>query len=439
MSYLNTEISYFIKSQKVMYSLSYYTHLFSKGNKYYVYNSQTNFFSEISESFFYCLKESNFEIPYEVLAVLLKNHIIEEKSNLDSYWKEELYRHQIANFNPTQLNLVIAPTTNCNFKCPYCFEESKPNLTMTDETISALISFINRWDHIKKLNLTWYGGEPLLAIKEIKKFYRLLQSETSITIDSQHIITNGYSINKAVCEFFSEIGLKKIQITLDGLKEENDKSRILLGGGGTFDVIISNLKLLIKYIQDIEISIRVNIHKENIQNFYDVVEYFKFEFPDYQFNVYPGIIRSDNRELGRICFASDEIYSLRKELKNNGIKIDLSPSKLEKGCMMHNSMSFLIGPDGSIYKCWNDIGKSNKCIGNVKHSESFNKNLYLKYFYSHPLYSSECRRCKVLPLCDGGCGLYRYNNDYENGCYKVCSSLRDPRLLEDAVFNLPKI
>lgn len=39
---------------------------------------------------------------------------------------------------------------------------------MTSEIVAKLITFINGYTSVKKLNLTWYGGEPLMAFNKIK-------------------------------------------------------------------------------------------------------------------------------------------------------------------------------------------------------------------------------------------------------------------------------
>lgn len=44
-----------------------------------------------------------------------------------------------ARFASNTLNLTIAPTLNCNFRCPYCYEKGKKFVTMTDEVSDAVM------------------------------------------------------------------------------------------------------------------------------------------------------------------------------------------------------------------------------------------------------------------------------------------------------------
>ena len=65
------------------------------------------------------------------------------------------------------LGLVIAPTMACNFACPYCFEGTQKGI-MSKELQSKIISTVS--DFAKNgqyINITWFGGEPLLAKETI--------------------------------------------------------------------------------------------------------------------------------------------------------------------------------------------------------------------------------------------------------------------------------
>ena len=73
------------------------------------------------------------------------------------------------------LNLIIVPTTACNFACPYCFEPKKSSKVMTVEVMDGIISFINSHTKAEDLYLTWYGGEPLLAFNIIRTLYNRIK------------------------------------------------------------------------------------------------------------------------------------------------------------------------------------------------------------------------------------------------------------------------
>ena len=67
----------------------------------------------------------------------------------------------------SRLILTINPTLACNFACPYCFEKQHPDIFMNGTIENKIINFINLHKGAKILDVTWFGGEPLLAFDRI--------------------------------------------------------------------------------------------------------------------------------------------------------------------------------------------------------------------------------------------------------------------------------
>ena len=100
---------------------------------------------------------------------------------------------------------------------------------------------------------------------------------------------------------------------------------------------------------------------------------------------------------------------------------------------MQGIASFLIGPEGELYKCWNDIGKEEKVIGTVDSKKLKHTSLLLKYLLHSSSFNEECRECKVFPVCEGGCGYDRYRNRFEGGRFSVCTHLKKPEIFGGSV------
>ena len=171
--------------------------------------------------------------------------------------------YEISNY----LTISICPTMNCNFKCPYCFEKHHPG-KMNAETQNDIINLIKKIVEkapIKKINITWFGGEPLLYPEIIKSLSKKIISfcEEKNIIYTSNIITNGYLLTQEIADMLSDLKVSKYQITLDGFKEDHDNTRCLINGNPTFDKIIENLTNI--KINGL-IQIRQNIHKNNYKN-----------------------------------------------------------------------------------------------------------------------------------------------------------------------------
>lgn len=116
--------------------LSLYTYLFERDNKYYLYNSQTSFLSAIDKDFYELLYNHDFEkLEDDVLSVLKEKGIIIDDSHYYDYYYTSRQGFISSIGNLETLELVVAPTTSCNFACPYCFEGEKRNKFMTQEVV----------------------------------------------------------------------------------------------------------------------------------------------------------------------------------------------------------------------------------------------------------------------------------------------------------------
>ena len=171
----------------------------------------------------------------------------------------------------TSVTVIVCPTLECNFACPYCFE-SRQTGVMSGETQAHVLDYVK--DILsrgyKELELSWFGGEPLLypdIIAEMSPKIKALCEEKQVQCRFV-ITTNGYCINEKVMNLFRALAFKEVRITLDGGREVHDTRRMLRSGRGTFDVIVANIKKL--SAQGIPVKVRVNMDKQNPNALEDV-------------------------------------------------------------------------------------------------------------------------------------------------------------------------
>ena len=67
------------------------------------------------------------------------------------------------------MHVTIVPTMNCCFSCPYCFEKHKKSGVISEGVIDSIIRYIGNTNP-ESLHITWFGGEPLLATRQIESF-----------------------------------------------------------------------------------------------------------------------------------------------------------------------------------------------------------------------------------------------------------------------------
>lgn len=330
-------------------------------------------------------------------------------------------------YSRDSMSLTIAPTQNCNFSCVYCFENNRIQSRMTDETEQNIIRYLERQITefgLKEINLVWYGGEPLLEILRIKSLSeKILALNVKLT---QSVITNGYLFDTKNVGILKQCKVENVQITLDGFPEIHDVRRPLKSGKPTFDRILRNIEGFFKSPnhKSIFISVRVNVDNNNLNDYLSLYTFLKNKFPYENFDVYPGWVTIKEGGKGfSSCVSINKQNDFCLSLAEKGVRYqDIFP-KFVSICSVVNPYSMLIGPDGSIYKCWEDLDDKKKVVGNINFPKVWN-NLELRAKYScgvNRFNDLECRECVYLPICSGGCPIRRYENKYEGAHNNYCT------------------
>jgi uncharacterized protein len=423
---------------------SKYNHLFESSKYgYLLFNAETNAFAKLDKETFEKLKiiEENDENINELdsdLVSELKEADVLVNDPIHFLYKKRLHYYFNA-FESSNLGLAIAPTTNCNFACPYCYEENRKAVYMDKKTEANIVEFIKKHDRVRKLRLTWYGGEPLLGFESIKRLLEEFKKITHAKLVSHTMTTNGYLLDEAKSIFFKDFPLNTIQITIDGTKEHHDKRRVLAQNSQpTFDRIVANIDKFVVHNPNTRVVIRVNLDKSNKESFIDIYKEFNERWKDKGFKVIvtPAFVKDFSSVLQDyetkgcrdiICLDKVQIIDYFEELyRKHNLDISFSTKHCIGGCGATVVNYYVIGPQGELYKCWNDIGDEKAIVGYVDSDKIVNYELLTRYLAGPTMLDSEeCKDCKLFPICDGGCIWARHKNIYNKGKLELCSYRKD--------------
>ena len=333
---------------------------------------------------------------------------------IDNYVDEKRilkYQFDKLKYGNSVLNVTILTTYDCNFSCVYCVEEGvKKRIYLDDKTTAKLINWIK--DKIKEknpklVNLTFYGGEPLLNTKPIKFISKEIKqyAEKSRIKFRFGIITNGSLLKSELVDELLPLGLKGIKITIDGIKEIHDKKRPFKSGKGSFDIIMRNI---INSIEKVPIYLETNVDKETIDKIPLLLDYLeKINLKDKlaELEVKPIMEQIKTKS----CQHFDiwpKIFNILKEIRRKGFKTRQG-LRMEFCKMINSESDVFIDPLGDIYKCPAVVGKKEFKVGNIY--EGFNYE-YIKIM-TEDIWK-KCYPCPYLPICGGGC---RYNAYLKTG------------------------
>jgi uncharacterized protein len=427
--------------------ISRYAHFFrSKRYGCLLYSGETNSFAKIDEQLFDSLKEiENNPAKIEELDEVTKQELVRSKiivENQDQIVFEKRFRYYHKAFDATNLGLIIAPTRACNFNCPYCYEDDKPVVHMSRETESDVIKFINKHKLVSRVNITWYGGEPLLKFDSIQRILHDFESkrDTNKKMGLHAMTTNGYLLDEDKCLFFQKYPLDNIQITIDGNKETHDKRRTLIPNIPTFDKIIENIDRFNYYNPDTLIQIRTNLDNSNIDTFPSIFKEFNEKWLDKGRNVvtYPAFVKDFSESCKTNCLLLNRTQKLDFFVnlqRKHGIDISFYPEYCVGGCGATVLNCYVVGPEGELYKCWNDLGTKEAIVGYLNSDEIVNFDLLTRYMAGPSMIDSQkCLDCKLLTICDGGCIWEWHQNIFENKEYDYMCHTRKANI--DYTFEL---
>ena len=338
------------------------------------------------------------------LGMLVSDKIQEKKELLNSIRKQD-------KTNPS-LHITVALNLDCNFACPYCFEEGiKGDLYMSETTQALLIDFIkNQFTYGKKsLFIDFYGGEPLLSVGLIKSISKKLQPfiKEKKASYSFGLISNGSLFKRKTAQELADIGLKQIKITIDGLADIHNISRPFKSGAGSFDVLINNIKQTWDLVK---ISLGGNYTKNNYKRFVSLLDFLKDEDlgPDKISSIkFDPIVNNPSTDTLLVpyksgCISINEEWLveadllLREEILKHGY---FTPKPAPSLCLIESDNFFLVNYDGNIYKCPAFTGKKSFAIGSLKTGIKNYTDLYKLGIWQN----NKCFECEYLPLCFGGC------------------------------------
>lgn len=390
----------------------------------FIYNTYTNNLMKMDATLMSCIdkiKEGDFSCLSDEGILMLKNNMVLVENDTNIYRSIKLQR-SISRLDTSYLTLTIAPTTACNFKCVYCYESGIAPLSASAQSnlLEDTVSFVNLFKNTKYLRVTWYGGEPLLQFEYIEKLSHRLMD----TFDNYqaHMVTNAYLLDRTKSQKLKELKISAIQVTIDGLEEVHNIRRPHKQNNDSFQRIIYNLDDLFSIYPEIRVGFRINVDKSNQAEYPRIYGYLKERYGEYKINVHPGYVTDDfSTEPNNCCFEMDEVNKfVLGQYDNHNIPISLYPRPLFGECSARHITSFVIGPKGELYKCWNDIGIKEKTIGTVK-DVSLSHELLLKYLLENdPLSDVNCEDCFCFPICEGGCPYKRiYQKDSQESFCKA--------------------
>ena len=331
---------------------------------------------------------------------------------------------------------VILPTTTCNARCFYCFEQGMKYRKMSRETVEDVLQFIveHKPKEQKQIHIHWFGGEPMCAADNIDRICERLDKagiEYTAEMTSNGSLFDEENAKKA----FEKWKVKEIQITLDGMADEYARRKRYADGlKDPFETVIQNIHLLIA--AGIKVKVRLNADENNLEEIFRVADYLRDTFTEEEkrmMYVYAHSLYGQEGEGLDACpavAASDELEARVMEINDHIVRTGLSTKDLgdlfalkSHYCMVTSpECNVLIDAEGRLFAC--DAMTENMRYGDVK--SGINPELWNKVAEPCAV-RKECEGCVFLPQCtefDRCPSRMAYDNCYKQEKRKLESDLR---------------
>ena len=362
------------------------------------------------------------------------------------------------------LSLLIKPASgNCNMRCRYCFyadeldnREIRSYGKMSVDTMHTIVDKAMEYGDYE-CTIAFQGGEPTLAGLD---FYRDLVAYVTAHENPKKLKihyalqTNGYLINEEWAAFLGENHFL-VGVSLDGIKEIHDRYRLDAAGKGTYQRVISAIRLLEKH--QVEYNILTVVTAATARNGQKIYNYFKKNHFGYQ--QYIECLDPIGEEPGQ------HEYSLTPEKYGEFLKsmfdawyLDMRSGTYVYNRYFENLMMIMAGQqpescnmrgvcgkqwvfeaDGSVYPC-DFYALDQWRLGNIQENsfeEMDEKRDELGFIQWSMRQQEDCQKCRWFGLCRNGCRRNREpvtaestNRNYFCKSYQMFFEYAYPRLEE---------
>lgn len=331
-------------------------------------------------------------------------------------YEEEIndYFNRKIEANEEKLIVYFTITSKCDLKCCYCFENHIKRSDVDPSDIKLFVGLLEktlkRNEKIKRVELTLFGGEPLLRADLC---HLLLSSVKNICVRfgkdyKFSLASNGMMAKEKALADLKNCGLTDIQVTFDGQMNSHDEIRRKNKKG------YEDLLRIISWLgKSFSLTLKYNIRKQNVGEFTNFIKDIK------QLRIPKMIIKLEALQ-STLTNADKSFYfspqdpklakvylDLAKIAIVNKLKVDIS-SAFKPPCMVSVPNNFMIEPDGDISACVSAYKIANLSLGNIKRIKNpklllFDRKEIRKYIFKAMRGKCSLKHCSYFPVCETGC------------------------------------
>ncbi len=322
--------------------------------------------------------------------------------------------------------LTLVMTHQCNFDCRYCLQKHE-DVYMDEETGRKALDLLQKEilaesasdkDVDKNVQVSFYGGEPLLAREKIERLVayanEMIREVPGGTIRYE-ITTNGLLLDREFIDFAKR---NKILLALSHDGEAQDLVRIDRGGMATRARVDEKLKLLLRSFP--ETIVMMTLHPDHVNTLSDSLSSFH-ELGVKSVNLVPA-------HGERVSWTQEKFDVLKAELEKakemyiawnqgeNAFRLIPFENKIRNyirqkdadNAMCHFSCNkTMVDVDGRYYPCSHFIGREGYCTGSVEEGKDTSA---IEDLEARRVEPGICRDCAIRFRCRHTCACANHGH-----------------------------
>lgn len=346
-------------------------------------------------------------------------------------------------------SVLIKPAgPDCNMACAYCFYSAKaalfgdaPRHRMSLETLEELIRQVMSQSG-EEVSLGWQGGEPtLMGLDFFQKAVDLEQEHGQGQTVGNGLQTNGLLLDSAWASFLRRYNFL-VGLSIDGPEHVHNHYRRLAGGGPSWAKVSDRAKLLLD--AGVAVNALAVVNDYSAGHAAETYDYFKSTGLEHM-QFIPCVETAPNGHAAPFSVSGQAygqflctIYDLWRADFRNGFAtttvrffdsvfytyLDMEAPE----CLFHKECGpyVVVEHNGDVYSC-DFFVEPRWRLGNIAQgrlSDMLNSGLQTSFGRQKAELPDQCRKCRWLKYCRGGCLKDRLRDPADGGLNHFCAAMK---------------
>ena len=313
-------------------------------------------------------------------------------------------------FHPRRIMLL--PSAGCPAACRYCFGPHDGDIMPLSVLDASAVFIEGLWQHSAPGDITFHGGEPLMAGHEwfayaLDRLTRTLHHSVRFGIQS-----NLWLLNQRFVDLFAKYRVA-VCTSLDGSRDICDAQR----GKGYFDKTMAGVRLLRE--NGIPVSVTGTVLPENLDRIPEIIRFFEEE--QFPFSLRGATPLMEHGYAKRDCYLSaaenerlhDSVFEYLTShpaparVRDVEAAVQCVFEQKSTLCLYANCLGThaAIDPHGDVYSCQRFCGHKEFALGTVHSStrELSGSAAYQRIASRYTAVRQACEPCTHAKYCNGGC------------------------------------